>query len=117
MITATPEFYLGTAIGAAGSQTHIALGAGINEATARLSLQRVLQRNGFGLMPAVSEKRAYALWHHFYNSPLNVYALQKLAQWLHPSLFEDLQPDELLKQLLKGFEPVELQGVYGVGLN
>lgn len=116
VITATPDIYLGTAIGGPDSQTLIALGAQVDAATARQSLQRVLQRKGLRTMPAVTTGRAYALWHHFYNSPLNVYALQKIAQWLHPALFQDLQPEQMLNQLLADFEPVDLQGVYAITL-
>jgi len=116
VIASKPEIYLGTAIGAPDSQTHIALGAGVDLDTARQSLERVLKRKGLPEMSAIAEGRAYALWHHFYNSPLNVYALQKLAQWLHPSLFKDLQPEQMLEQLLAGFAPVDLQGVYAISL-
>lgn len=119
-IATAPEVYIGTAIGHAaveGAYTHIVLGAGSDEETARASLDAVLQRDGLAGLPAVRNGRAHALWHHFYNSPLNVYALQKIAQWLHPELYEDLQPERLLKDLLGEFAPVNLSGVYAISRN
>ena len=119
VIASAPEVYIGTAIGSAGTRedpvpSRIVLGAGVDEETARASLDRVLQRNGFADMPAIVDGRAHALWHHFYNSPLNVYALQKIAQWLHPDLFKDLRPEETLARLIDGFRPVDLDGVYAI---
>ena len=119
-IAVAPEVYIGTAIGHAaddGAYTHIVLGAGSDEGAARDSLSAVLQRDGIAGLPAVHSGRAHALWHHFYNSPLNVYALQKIAQWLHPELYGDLQPERLLQDLLAEFEPVDLSGIYAISRN
>ncbi|MCB1960580.1 MAG: ABC transporter substrate-binding protein [Rhodocyclaceae bacterium] len=117
VIATAPEVYIGTAIGhpgETGGHTRIVLGAGVDAQTARHSLDAVLQRDGFADLPAVRNRRAHALWHHFYNSPLNIYALQKIAQWLHPQRFDDLQPERLLDDLLAGFDPVNLNGVYAI---
>jgi iron complex transport system substrate-binding protein len=119
VIATAPEIYIGSAVGSVAStgQTRagrIVLGAGVDALTAQHSLQAVLQRRGIATLPAVAEGRAHALWHHFYNSPLNVYALQKIAQWLHPDVFADLRPEETLATLLAGFEPVDLSGTYAI---
>lgn len=119
VIATAPEVYIGSAIGAKGADSganpkHIVLGAGVDAATAMASLEAALERRGFVDMPAVVDGRAHALWHHFYNSPLNVYALQKIAQWLHPDRFADLRPEQTLLRLLEGFRPVDLAGTYAV---
>ncbi len=117
VIATAPEVYIGTATGQAvpgQAYRHIVLGAGSDRKTARDSLQAILTRDGFAGLPAVKNGRAHGLWHHFYNSPLNIYALQKIAQWLHPKLYEDLQPERLLQELLNGFKPVDLSGVYAI---
>ena len=119
VIATAPEVYIGTAIGSADKTagkvpSRIILGAGTNADMARQSLDNVLKRKGFANLPAVVNGRAHALWHHFYNSPLNVYALQKIAQWLHPEQFHDLQPEKVLEQLLTGFGPVKMSGVYAI---
>ncbi len=122
VIATAPDVYIGTAIGQAKNgtkhaYTRIALGAGSNSTAAHASLDAVLQRNGFASLPAVRNGRAHALWHHFYNSPLNIYALQKIAQWLHPERYADLRTEELLQDLLIKFRPVNLNGVYAITQN
>ena len=119
VIASAPEVYIGTAIGSADqaqgqAPSRIALGAGVDVDMARATLDRVLQRDGFAGIPAVLNGRAHGLWHHFYNSPMNVYALQKIALWLHPDLFDDLRPEQTLARLLDGFKPVDLAGTYAI---
>jgi iron complex transport system substrate-binding protein len=121
VITTAPDVYIGTAVGSTkGSMAgkgRIVLGAGIDEVTARSSLEDVLQRAGINSLPAVQNKRAHAIWHHFYNSPLNLYAFQQFAKWFHPELFEDIDPENTLEKLLTLFEPVDLSGVYAVSVS
>ncbi|EGV29797.1 periplasmic binding protein [Thiorhodococcus drewsii AZ1] len=119
VIASAPEVYIGSAVGdasaaSAAAPTRIVLGPGVDPETARTSLKAVLERPGFADMPAVVEGRAHALWHHFYNSPLNVYALQRIATWLHPERFADLEPERTLERLLAGFAPVDLAGTYAI---
>lgn len=120
VIDADPDVYLGTAIGVAEDTPdaggRIALGAGVSEDGARASLAATLQRPGIATLSAVQEQRAYAIWHHFYNSPLNVYAVQRLAVWLHPDLFPDLDPEQTLHDLLSRVQPVDLSGTYAIGI-
>ena len=52
----------------------------------------------------------------FYGEPLNVYALQRLAKWLHPTTFRDLAPEATLDGLLARLRPVDLSGTYAIGL-
>ena len=70
------------------------------------------QRRGIVQLQAVHEGRAYALWHHFYNSPFNVAAVQVLAKWLHPTLFADIDPRATLQTLYQRFQPIPLEGTY-----
>jgi iron complex transport system substrate-binding protein len=121
VITNAPDIYIGTAVGSMkgpmSGKGRIVLGAGIEETTARSSLEEALQRAGINSLPAVQNKRAHAIWHHFYNSPLNLYAFQKFAKWFHPELFKDIEPEKTLEKLLGLFKPVDLSGVYAVSLS
>jgi iron complex transport system substrate-binding protein len=118
VISSAPEVYIGTAIGAPGSAGagRIVLGSGVEPGTARGSLARALDRPGLAGLPAVTGARAHALWHHFYNSPLNVYALQRIAKWLHPERYAHLDPEATLQALLARFHPVDLTGTYATSL-
>lgn len=114
-----PDIYIGTAIGNAGGNEppgRIVLGAGATPDAARASLQRALQRTGIADLAAVREGRAYAIWHHFYNSPFNVAAVQAIAKWLHPQRFADLDPEATLRTAYARFQPVPLNGTYWIGL-
>jgi iron complex transport system substrate-binding protein len=109
-----PDIYLGTAIGtpATALRGRIALGAGVTTEVAAPSLSTAMDRPGIRDLEAVKAGRVYAIWHHFYNSPLNVYAVQRFAKWFHPDLFADLDPEATLARMLALFHPVDLTGTY-----
>ena len=119
LISDPPDRYLATAIGSDGlresddEQPYVVLGAGVDEATARRSLALASQRPGLAsLPPIVNPERAFAIWHHFYNTPLNVVAVQALARWLHPERLAHLDPEQTLATFYRRFQPVELDGTY-----
>lgn len=119
-----PDIYIGTAIGAKArisdeenTPPYIVLGAGVEQPLAEQSFQRAIVLNGISELTAVKSKKAYAIWHHFYNTPLNVVAVQVFAKWLYPELFKDLQPRQTLETLFARFQPVPLDGTYWVTLD
>ncbi|QCI69309.1 iron ABC transporter substrate-binding protein [Phreatobacter stygius] len=116
LIANPPDVYIGTAIGSGlrDEASWLALGAGVTEAAARTRLAASLARPGIADLPAIREGRAHAIWHHFYNSPFNVAAVQAFAKWLHPALFADLDPDGLLADFHSRFQPFPLDGAYWV---
>ncbi len=120
LLSEQPEVYIATAIGSpltAGEQPRfIALGAGVDAATARQSFQAAIARSGTAELTAVKQGRAHAIWHHFYNSPLNLVAVQVMAKWLYPDRFQDLDPQQTLTELFQRFQPVPLEGAYWVDL-
>ncbi len=114
-----PDVYIGTAIGQSGGEPvagRIVLGAGASSEVARESLRQALQRTGIAELTAVRSGRAYAIWHHFYNSPFNVAAVQAMAKWLHPQRFADLDPEATLRTAYARFQPMPLNGTYWIGL-
>ena len=115
-----PDFYVGTAIGSpyrdAKSNRFIILGADTNEKLARNSLKATSIRNGPAQLDAVKAGKAYAIWHHFYNTPMHVAAIQAMAKWFHPTRFENLNPRKTLETYFQRFQPYGLSGVYWTGL-
>lgn len=114
-----PEVYIGTAIGSGLQRDEspwLALGPGVEAVAARERLARSMARTGISGLDAVLQGRAHAIWHHFYNSPFNVVAVQAFAQWLHPQLFADLDPKALLTTMQQRFQPVPLDGTYWTSL-
>jgi len=112
------DVYIGTSSGAMNSSqevyNHLVLGAQVSNSVAQEALQQVLQHRNFSQLRAVKSGNSFAIWHHFYNSPLNIYAIESMAKWFHPEIFKDLNPDYTLSELLGGFSPVDLSGVYSV---
>ncbi|MFP4157832.1 MAG: ABC transporter substrate-binding protein [Opitutales bacterium] len=116
-----PDLYIGTSIGAAAYRerfpARIILGAGVSPAMAQASFRRATEGKRVGQLQAVREGRAFAIWHHFYNSPLNIAAVQAMAKWLHPELFAELDPEATLAELFERFQPVDLDGTYWIQLS
>lgn len=113
-----PDIYIGTAIGSKNDQSgsgRIVLGTGVSETRAQQSLDVALQRRGISEFEAVKNGRAHAIWHHFYNSPFNVVALQAFAKWFHPETFRDLEPAETFDRMRARFLPYETTGTYWIG--
>ncbi|MFT4171422.1 MAG: ABC transporter substrate-binding protein [Rhodocyclaceae bacterium] len=120
LLTNQPRFYIGTAVGSVGTigkaPNRIVLGAGVTPQVARASLERATRRTGIANLTAVREGRAFAVWHHFYNSPFNVVAVQAIAKWLHPEVFADVDPTATFRTLHERFQPFPLDGTYWIGL-
>ncbi|SOC54100.1 iron complex transport system substrate-binding protein [Chromohalobacter canadensis] len=55
---------------------------------------------GWPHLAAVREGRCYALWHGFHQGPFGIVALERIAKWLHPRRFDDLDPDATFATLL-----------------
>ncbi|MDF1790430.1 MAG: ABC transporter substrate-binding protein [Thalassobaculaceae bacterium] len=118
VLAAEPDIYIGTAIGTpqTAAKGRIALGAGVSTEIAASSLATAMDRPGVAGLRAVRDGRVFGIWHHFYNSPLNAYALQRFAKWFHPELFADLDPEATLAAMLARFRPVDLSGAYATGV-
>ena len=120
LLVTQPDIYLGTAIGAAGANYpkpgRIILGPSADEETARTTLLQATGRRAISGLTAIKKRRAFAIWHNFYNTPLNVAAIQALAKWFHPDRFRDLNPRKTLQTIFEKFQPVPLEGAYWVGL-
>lgn len=120
LLTAQPDIYIATAIGSPMTvekfPERIALGAGATASMARDSLARVQLRKGFSNLDAVTSGKAYAIWHHFYNTPMHVAAIQAMATWFHPDRTKELSPQTTLREFFQRFQPIPLDGLYWTGL-
>ena len=117
-----PDIFVATAIGGATMTAEqnagrIILGTYANAEMSRASLVKSMERTGLPHLDAVKTDRVYAVWHHFYNTPMNITALQAMAKWFHPEQFADLDPNATLAEFFDRFQPVALDGVYWIGLD
>jgi len=120
LLTNQPAIYVATAIGspltAAEMPNRIVLGAGAGIEQARASLAHAMTRRGVAELDAVKAGQVFTLWHHFYNTPMNVAAVQAMAKWFHPALFADLDPEVTLRTFFERFQPFPADGVYWAAL-
>lgn len=118
LLTHQPDKYLATAIGSAkhsgAASPFVMLGPDVSETQARDSLQRAANAMMVRNLAAVQEGNMFGIWHHFYNSPFNITALAAVAKWLHPDIFKDVEPEALLADFYRDFQPVPYQGTYWV---
>lgn len=95
----------------------IGVGPGADEFKARTKLAALMERPGFTGVSAVEKGNVHAIWHQFYNNPYSFVAVQRLATWLHPDLFPDLDPEATLAELHDRFLPVQYRPGYWVSLD
>lgn len=122
LLSDPPDRYLATAIGSRkyqvsdADQPYVMLGAGVDGPMARESFRRATDWPGLRALEPIRELRAMAIWHHFYNTPMNVVAVQALARWLHPEALSELDPEQTLETFYREFQPVPLDGRYWITL-
>ncbi|WP_349599550.1 ABC transporter substrate-binding protein [Thalassospira sp. NFXS8] len=119
LLVSQPDYYIATAIGSANVDNNgnrIILGAMANPEQAAASLRQTTGRVGMQELSAINNDHLYSIWHHFYNTPMNVAAVQQMAKWFHPDLFTDLDPHATLQTYFDRFQPVALNGTYWTGM-
>lgn len=94
----------------------VGLGPGANLSIAQQKLRLLMERNAFKTLTAVKQRQVHAIWHTFYDSPFGFIAILKFAGWLHPTLFADLDANEIFKSFTEQFLPVKWEEGYWVSL-
>lgn len=97
-----------------GDWVGVGYGADINEARAKL--EKLTERPAFTGVKAVKDRQVHAIWHQFYNNPYQFVAIQEIAKWLHPELFQDLDPEATFKELHERFLPLDYKPGHFVSL-
>ena len=116
LIAADPRFYLVSGTRAQNSTlAGYKAGAGVSDAAARASMQKLVSREGISTLTAVKENRVFGVWHNFYNSPYNVLAIEAMAKRFYPEQFKDVDPEKSLAEL-QGMLPVNIGGAYWADL-
>ncbi|CED59117.1 iron ABC transporter, substrate binding protein [Moritella viscosa] len=75
-------------------------------------MKALVQRTGWSQMPVVKNKKVYVIWHQFYNHPGYFVAIQMMAKWMHPSLFTDLNPEQVWQEYHQQFMPFQSSGIF-----
>lgn len=118
LLVENPDVWIGTASGTVGEfnagKNVVSMGPGMSKESAQSSLNRFLEKPEYAALIATQTGRAHALWHDFYNSPLNIVAIEAFAKWVHPDLFADVDPNRTVEEIFSKFLPFSFNGTYTV---
>ncbi|MGV0433215.1 ABC transporter substrate-binding protein [Corynebacterium sp. 20_84] len=92
--------------------SHVELGYQADEAAARDSFGGPLKTPGVEQLTAPKEGDFFAVYHQFYDSPYNVFALEAFAKWLHPEEFEDTDPAKDFENFHAEWMPIDYSGTF-----
>lgn len=115
VIAQQPDIYIVTGLAEPG-EVGFVIGPGIRSDQTRASLQNLAARSLIQPLSAVRTGRVYGLWHFFYDSPLNIVAIEALARWIQPKVFGDLDPGKTIDRLNADFLALPLKGEFFIGL-
>lgn len=115
-ISRDPYVYIATGGPHLAKAGGLVLGAGYTQEQARAALEKVTARQGLSGLTAIQQGRAHGFSHQLINSPLDIVAIETFAKWVHPDLFEDVDPAATLALINRQFLAVPYEGVYWVDL-
>ena len=106
VISMKPDVYImtGSARPKGGSVTHILpFGYGADEASIDKEAAVLTHRTGVAQIPAVSDKRVYAIYHQFYNHPYNIVGMEYLAKFIYPQQFKNVDPAKTYHDIVRNY--------------
>lgn len=84
---------------------------------AQRSFASLLKLPELSNLKAVHEKKAYGIWHTYYDNPFNILAVEAMAKWFYPERFRDLEPDADLHLMQMEFTALPPGGTYWISDN
>lgn len=106
VISMKPDVYImtGSARPKGGSVTHILpFGYGADETSIDKEAAVLTHRTGVAQIPAVSDKRVYAIYHQFYNHPYNIVGMEYLAKFIYPQQFKNVDPAKTYHDIVRNY--------------
>lgn len=93
IISMNPDYYLMTGSKRPGKGTAIIpFGYNVQANAVQSAFTALLARQGVSSIPAVEKGHTGALYHHFYNNPYNIIAIEALSKIFYPTPFADVDP-------------------------
>lgn len=114
VLTRNPDIYIATGISDQADAGGFALGPGVSPQTAAAGFARLLERRHLAPMQAITRKRAFGLWHLFVHTPVHLVAIEAMAKWLRPDVFDHLDPGKTLDEINARFLAAPLVGTFWV---
>lgn len=93
IISLNPDYYLMTGSKRPGKGSAIIpFGYNVPAEKVTAAFNALVARQGVAAIPAVAQGHTGALYHHFYNNPYNIVAIEALSKIFYPALFSDMDP-------------------------
>ena len=107
IISLNPDYYLMTGSKRPGKGTAIIpFGYNVPAEDVSAAFNALLTRQGVASIPAVARGHTGALYHHFYNNPYNIVAIETLSKIFYPTLFKDVDPLADYHAIINGFTDI-----------
>ncbi|MDV5237929.1 ABC transporter substrate-binding protein [Leclercia adecarboxylata] len=107
IISLNPDYYLMTGSRRPGKGTAIIpFGYNVPADDVTAAFNALLSRQGVSSIPAVAQGHTGALYHHFYNNPYNIVAIETLSKIFYPTLFNDVDPVADYQRIIKDFTQI-----------
>lgn len=107
IISLNPDYYLMTGSRRPGKGTAIIpFGYNVPADDVTAAFNALLSRQGVSSIPAVAQGHTGALYHHFYNNPYNIVAIETLSKIFYPTLFNDVDPVADYHHIIKDFTQI-----------
>lgn len=104
IISMNPDYYLMTGSKRPGKGTAvIPFGYNVDPKEVQMAFNALLSRQGVSSIPAVVKGHTGAVYHHFYNNPYNIIAIEILSKTFYPAQFTDVDPLADFHALIKQF--------------
>lgn len=117
LITMDPQYYIVTgADWTAYSKKSVAVALGYQAKHDNISTQLtgLINRKGFAHLRAVKNHQVMAIYHHFYDNPLNFIAIEAIANFIHPGKFADLDAKSDLHDIHQQFMSIADDGIFWI---
>ncbi len=116
VISQNPKVYIATGGPHLEKTGGLVVGPGYTPDRSRASLQKILQRPGFASLSAAKSGNVHGLSHQLLNSPLDILAVEALAKWIHPDLFQNIDPAKTMAEINERFLAVPIDGTNWINL-
>ena len=112
VISKNPDYIIFTGSYWPNSPASIRMGYLSREEDTRRLIDNYLKRPGWTSLSAVQNNRVFAIHHGLGREVYDVAAIGFLAKCIHPDLFADIDPMDMLKDYYKRFLPYDISGVW-----
>lgn len=113
-LTQTPDIYITTGGPYLSDASGLAIGPGVSEEEARTSLAKAVLESDLRIGETLPPENIHGLWHLFHATPLNILALEALAGWIRPDLFDPAASVRLQQQINQDHLALSVEGTLAI---